>query len=374
MAKKKRKSNLSKTRPTVGVLVRSISIKKLLKREEIPTLTELKDANKQMGLTLYVFSIKDVDLIKKRIKAIYFNDKKGLWEKGEFPYPDIIYKKNSSTSQKKSSRNFEKQLKNRKVKPLNYLQGFNKWEVYTHLSKENNFLQYLPITRIYKEPIDLLRMFEKSEKLYLKACRGGRGKQVMKVTKLPKGGYEYSYYIDKLYVYRVENFNILIDRIKKFYAKRTFLIQQAIDLITIDNKIVDLRAEVQRNANGKITVAAIPVRIGQYNAPITTHAECFTFDHFFNVIMNYSDDETKELKSKIEAFLRLAYESIEKYYGPSGEIGIDVGLDKSGKLWFIECNARSLKVSLHKAYDKKTINQSYLNLLKYAEFRYSHRV
>lgn len=86
--------------------------------------------------------------------------------------------------------------------------------------------------------------------------------------------------------------------------------------------------------------------------------------------MNYSNEEINDLKLRLNKFLINAYSSIEDIYGPVGDIGIDVGLDKKGRLWFIECNSRSLKVSLFKAYDEETINQSFLNILEYAKYRY----
>ncbi|WP_420167145.1 YheC/YheD family protein [Caldalkalibacillus thermarum] len=62
------------------------------------------------------------------------------------------------------------------------------------------------------------------------------------------------------------------------------------------------------------------------------------------------------------------YQAVEKVYGPSGEMGIDLGLDKNGKLWFIECNSRSRKVSLRNAYNIQAIRRSSLQLLEYAKF------
>ena len=52
----------------------------------------------------------------------------------------------------------------------------------------------------------------------------------------------------------------------------------------------------------------------------------------------------------MERLLYKTYRTVEGHYGSLGEIGIDIGLDKSGKLWIIECNPLSAKVSLMKAY------------------------
>ncbi len=361
-------------KPMVGVVVSYTSINMLLQQQEVSWAIDFIKANKQANTTLFFFHIKNVDIVKKRIIGTYFNNKRGLWEKKEFPYPDFIYRKSSnSRTQKRLAATFEKQLINENIQPLNYIYGFNKWEVYSGLSKDKEFIQYLPLTLIYKKPNDLKKLFAIGNKVYLKACRGGRGRQVVCVTKLPNGKYEFSYFIGKLYVFIIDDFNELVKEIRGFFGAKKFLMQQAIDLITIGKKIVDFRAEVQRNGNGEITVTAIPVRVGNYKAPITTHAKSYTFDDFFCNIMKYSQEEIEALKTKVNSFLTTAYKCIEKIYGPSGDVGLDVGLDKNGRLWFIECNARSLKVSLYRAYDKATINQSYLNILEYAKYLYYSR-
>ncbi|KAB3537318.1 YheC/YheD family protein [Alkaliphilus pronyensis] len=362
-----------KSRPIVGVLVGNSIIKNLTRQKETSDIEELKKANSTIDLTLYFFSINGINLVNKNINGIFFNQEKEIWQERIFPFPDIFYKRTSPPKDEKTSSMFEEQLKNSHIKPLNYLNKFNKWEVYTHLSKEEAFAEYLPKTIIYKSPADLQNILKLKNKVYLKACSSGRGKLVMRVVKLPNNRYQCSHYKNNLSIYNADNFKQLISIVLKFFKNKMFIVQESIDLITIDNRIVDLRAEVQKNGDGEITVAAIPVRIGRFNALITTHSKSLTFEDFFKNKMNYSSDYTILLKNRIEAFLKLTYQYLEKYYGPSGEIGIDIGIDKDGKLWFIECNSRSLKVSFHKAYDEKTVNQSYINLLDYAQYLYNKK-
>lgn len=354
--------------PILGVSVSEQLIQQLLQQQNPTKVMQLTKANEHTGFILCFFSNRDVNMKKRSINGTYFNEKKGVWERKEFGYPNIIYRRNILPKR------FEKELLEQKVKPLNYLHGFNKWNVYEQLSKDKDYFQYLPLTFLYNKPNDLSKMFEISNKVYLKALRGGRGKQVIRAIKLSGGAYEYSYFNNRLFRYKVNSFNDLIKGIVSFFGKRRFLIQQGIDLMTIDDKIVDLRAEVQKNGKGEIIVTAISVRVSQKNAPITTHADIYAFDNFFKDIMHYSEMEIIVLKKRINSFLNITYKAIEKIYGPSGEIGIDIGLDKKGKLWFIECNSRSLKVSFFKAYDQETINQSYQNLLEYGKNIYTNEI
>ena len=354
-------------------MVSKRSIDLLMQQKDLPRLTGFNKANISALTTLYFFSIIDVKLnhLSISISGVYYNDASERWERNLFPIPDVIFIKSSIMKKlKELSEMFQNQLSKQKPIFINYINVFNKWDVYLNLSKFNNFKPHLPFTIIYQNPSDLKKMLTLNDNIYLKACIGSRGKQVIRVSKTQKNQYVLSYYRGKLHREVVTGFKNLNRKVLDFYKNKKFIIQQAIDLITINNKIVDLRAEVQRNGNGDITITAIPVRVGKIKSPITTHNESYTFDYFFSKLLNYSNLEINDLKLRLNKFLINAYSSIEDIYGPVGDIGIDVGLDKKGRLWFIECNSRSLKVSLFKAYDEETINQSFLNILEYAKYRY----
>lgn len=356
--------------PLVGVITNNLQIKHLLNQNPHDILLALALASNQTNLTLYFFSIKDVDLKRKIIKGTYLNQEDGVWRSKSFSYPDIIYRKGASGIEKDKLREFERELKRRQVKQLNYQLGFNKWDVYNSLSNYEKLQPHIPKTVKYQTPNDLLNMLTAFDKIYLKACRGGQGKQVMRIIKLPTGGFEYSYFNNQLYIFKVKNYNALVDKVLSFFSTKNVIVQEAIDLITFENSIIDIRAEVQRNGEGKIVIAGIPVRLGRSNSPITTHASSFSFERFFTEYMKYTKEEIVALKDKLISLLTTIYECIEDVNGPSGEIGIDIGLDKSGRFWFIECNSLSKKISLLNSYDEDTISASFVNLMEYAKYLY----
>ncbi|KUO49050.1 MAG: hypothetical protein APF76_10510 [Desulfitibacter sp. BRH_c19] len=356
-------------RPILGILIKDTHANKLLKKQEPPLkYLEVIKANEQAKITIYFFSSGNLD--ENVINGIIFNKNSGNWEIQQFPYPDVIYKLYGTKKEEGLDRKLAKQLKKRKIKTLNYLFTFNKWDVLKHLSRHENLAPHLPHTIYYNTSDDLKNMLNLFPKVYLKHCQSGLGRGVICISKLPEGSYEFRYYINKLYVLIVNDFTRLIREVHKFYSNKEFIIQEAIDLIKIDNSIVDMRAELQKNGNGDIIISALPVRISNSNAPITTHANCMKFESFFKGYMNYSDEEIFKLKIRITHLLNIIYKCIEDCYGSSGELSIDLGLDKRGHLWFIENNCISSKVSFYKAYDKNSIHNSYLNLLEYAKFLY----
>ncbi|TYQ16895.1 UNVERIFIED_CONTAM: YheC/D-like protein [Acetivibrio alkalicellulosi] len=362
--------NECKHETIVGVLITRKQIKYLKRGTPGNRIVCLQRANNKAKTSLYFFSIEDVDMNILTIDGMYFDEDKEIWTNKTFPFPDVLYNRGGvRKSQRSKFLSFKDELKKKGVKHLNYIQGFNKWKVYECLNQIEDLQCYLPLTWKFTSIDDLISKIKSHDKLYLKACRGRKGYQVMRVAKLSDGIYEYRYFTkeDRLRLRKV-NMRGLVKAINEFFCSSEFIIQKAIDLLTIDDKIVDMRAEVQRNGLGELEFTSICVRLSQKNAPITTHANSYRLEEFFDKYMGYSQEEIKALRKRVEDFLFNVYTATECFYGPIGEIGIDFALDKANRIWFIECNSQPAKVSLMKAYDEETIEKAYLNPLEYAKY------
>jgi len=215
-------------------------------------------------------------------------------------------------------------------------------------------------------------MLNESSILYIKDCLGSNGRGVMRVIKLPHHGFEYSYYADDHIVEkRVQSFDELIVVIDQFFRKKKTIVQNAINVIKINQSSVDLRATVQRDGKGDLTITAYPVRIGKSKSPITSTksgSSVYRFEDFFETYFNYSSEELIKLKEKVNEFLLEVYKSIEDIYGTFGEIGIDFAIDQEGLIWFIECNAKPGKDTLYFSHGADVVEKAFLNPLEYGKY------
>jgi hypothetical protein len=257
------------------------------------------------------------------------------------------------------------------VLKINSKSYFNKWEVYRDLSPIPQVREYLPDTKLYENETDLAEFLETYHEAYLKGVRGGRGRWIFRVLKQPEGKFKYSYHVNKIVNGQADNWDDLVRKIHKFYRNRTFVIQQAIDLIRINDGKIDFRAEMQRDGMGELKIIGVSARIGKSKSPITIHSSAYPIEVFFEKFLRQSEDATHQLVEKIYQFLFTIYTTLEQVYGTFGEIGIDFGLDKNEKIWLLEPNSKSSKVSLKKAYDEKTYHQAFVNPLKFAKFLYN---
>lgn len=358
------------TQTLIAVFVKTSIIEALNRQLPPLRIDELRKANIVAGANLYFFSMQDVQLAENRIMGTYFDEKGGIWKKIEFPYPDVLYNRRSKG--RKRVAYFRRVLKKAGVLFINSCPDFNKWDVYQQLLKDKNIAPHLPRTIELKKFQHIKDMFNQHDSVYIKPLVGRYSRHVFRLSQNLQGEYEYRYFDYDLQVGRTHSLKECVQQLKTTLHSKRFLVQQAVQGIKMDQEsMVDMRAEVQRNGQGKIEVVAISVRVGGKGVPVTSiraHAVVYSFETFFLDHMHYSQTKMKDLQVKIVHFLTTLFYGMEHIYGLFGELGIDFILDNYEQLWLIECNAKSAKEALLKSYDEKTIRRAFLNPLKYAQF------
>lgn len=365
----------ARSHPVMAVLVNSLTIRNLRKQIAHPRIRMLVEANIQVENILYFFSIKQVKLEKQRITGFYWDEQLNIWLLREYPFPDILYIRGGFG--KEFTTTFVKLFKilqKRRGKVINYPR-FNKWSLYQIMGNNPIMKEYLPETRTVQQPDDIVKMLRENNAVYLKSHLGRKGRHVMQVEVIAEGLYRYNFFNDgRLTSKMVVGFQPLLSIIKDFFQKKSFLVQAPIRLIKYQERPVDMRADLQRNGNGDVEVVGIAVRLGKPGSPITTHGDALRFDEFFMDKMGYAKKNVKKLQLAANQFLLDVFEYIEKNYGEYVEMGIDFAIDQDEKIWFIEANSQSTKVSLGKAYGEQVLTRAYQNIMEYARylFRQTH--
>ena len=290
----------NESQPAKPVLIGVLLNNRKLIHTANPSLMRLKmldQANNQPNVAIFLFCLEDVLYDGEMISGYYYNQETGRWRNKLFPFPDVLYFRGAATGYPREQfQLFEKMVNDKNIRKVNNLVAFNKWEVHKVLSGNETLAPHLPETVLYQGQTHvIMEMLQRYGKVYLKACRGRQGKQVMRIRQLTRDYFEYRYYINKLHAHRV-SFYRLFHLIDQFFQGKSFIVQQPIDLIAIDDQKVDLRAELQRNGKGQLEIVAIPVRVGKKNAPITTHSTSHCFEDFFINQLGYSSTALLYLK------------------------------------------------------------------------------
>ncbi|KIL35639.1 hypothetical protein SD71_12105 [Cohnella kolymensis] len=265
-------------------------------------IRKLVEANKEVGTSLAFFSYKEVDLSKEEFTGASFDVKKKSWTKRSFPFPDVVYVRGRGGKTKDLLEKFEYLG----IKRINPIHAFNKGELFEQLIQDPNVRHHLPLTVSVEQKNDIKSAILKLGKVYVKARDGRRGLHVMRVEKLSKNsGYLCTYSIlGKLVSKKADNMEHLLRTIRSFFGDKKVVVQKAIDLVTIsNNRLVDFRAEVQRNKKREIDIVGVCARAGQPHSPITTHSSAYRYDTYLpKLFPRYTTKQLNSLKQNIKDF------------------------------------------------------------------------
>lgn len=357
--------------PVIGVFVGKSYIKKLKNQNPRERTIELIKANQHAKTILYFFCIQGVDYKNTKVEGYFFEEESNAWKKNIFPFPDVLYDRGSG----KPNKRFPRQKFRNKLERETPAQNFNaqhyfdKYDLYKKLSKFKEMKEHLPKTILYTHPRDLIQ-FKNKKETYIKKCIGSNGRHIMKIKKLSNNGYKYSLFIKKVVKNNVKHFKDVVNIIDKLYPRNKSVIQEGIKVPSQNGGNIDMRATLQRDGKGDLGITSIVVRVGEKGSPVTstrTGSTCYRFEEFYEKILS-SKEDVQELRNKIDEFLFKVYDCTEKSYDKFGEIGIDFALDKKGKIWFIECNAKPAKDAMYKSYDQQTIRKAFQYPLEYSKY------
>ena len=205
---------------------------------------------------IVVFALDAVDPVGQLIEGYCYNPLSRKFEKGVFPFPSAIYRTIGLSDRWK---NLFLSVIGGRLYNSHY---FNKWEMYQWYSKNPGLSAHVPFTCKYKSPEDVFNMLYKYQKAYIKPISGLGGHGVVQV-RLHNGRYIFKYRehgenrtdISQNKAEAAEYLTIRLNHGK-------YLVQQPIELIQIDERVIDFRCIMQKNLYGKWECKAIIGRCG----------------------------------------------------------------------------------------------------------------
>ncbi len=336
-------------------------------------VSKLKNYCQQEGIILIYFSHKEIDLQKMRINAFIYNFKNKVWENRFLPFPDVLYNtgiKSFPNDQRAKIERLLPVLERLGIKKINSQHDFDKWETYCKFQKIPEITPYLPKTVLYNNISDLDLMLNKYDTVFAKGCRGNNGREVIKIIKI-NHHYNYSFInFNKLIRGKASCLAELEERLLNIFGRKTFILQQGIDVINANENAADIRVLLQKDINNNWNITNMALRIAAKHMPVTstvTGANAYRIEEGL-LKCGLNDTEIKIIKTKCWDFLYLFLKALEKEFGSFGETGVDLAIDRNFKLWFIECNANPAKTVAMLTGTKEEKKLSLLYPLLYAKF------
>jgi glutathione synthase/RimK-type ligase-like ATP-grasp enzyme len=326
--------------PFFGILSRVN--RKLPKRsDEYRDFVAHSKAGTEHNVVVYAFKPSDIIWSKRLIWANIYNNTSRAWFKVFLPFPHVIWNRTFNTSISRARIiNTVNRLHRRGAKIFNYGVG-HKWQAYKLLRSHPQIRPHLPQTGLYRSAGQVKRYLARFKGVYLKPVRGSWGKGIIRIRMI-KGLYQVKRTVGRRgkNTLRMVNGPGLIVLLAQ-YIRAPYIVQQEIPLNRINGRIMDIRALAQRRKDGQWAVTGAVARLGRPKSVVSNlhgGGKAYLLPEALEKMFPHSQEKINEIIENIHHLTPLILTQLEDYFGPSGEVGLDFGIDKKGKVWFIEAN------------------------------------
>lgn len=221
-----------------------------------------------------------------------------------------------------------------------------KYKIHEILQNDPYLRDHLPKTELFT--IEALNnMASLYPRLFLKKSYGEFGEGAMTLEKVEKGQWCLSYKTKKNDSLKKIYFKKQIPTIlKKRIKSKDYIIQEYLPLATYHHNPFDLRVAVQRNQDGKFQVSGVMCKVAKDQDYLTNGAQGGTTYSFNEVVKQaFPSIPINTLEKDINTFSVYVCNYLSDYFPHLADLGLDIGLTKEGKPYFIECNFISDYVS-----------------------------
>lgn len=267
------------------------------------------------------------------------------WKKTVTRWPDVIYNRipDRRAERREEVRAAKKRLSLRGI-PYYNPGFFNKKKLAHLLSRQANLAAHLPQTVFLRQAQDVFPLLQTMGCVYLKPVDGKAGEGIIRVER-EGGGYRMiSQRHGRREVQEFTQEESLLQHLLKPLGKREYVGQQGIALARVDDCPFDLRCLVQRGRDGSFALTGIGCRVAAEDG-ITTHVpQGGHIRSARSTLKLVFPGKEEQLLSEVQSLaLRCAEGIAAGEKGIVGEMSLDIGIDREGKLWIFEANAKPMK-------------------------------
>jgi len=354
--------------PVVGIMHRVSDDRSRPFDVQTNFIKELIIEGTELGELCFGFDSRRINLSNRTVMGYTWN--LNCWQRGTFPIPDVIYARNLSSSMGPLN------LRRRLVKlgcafvnpPL-----LGKWNTYQILSQSEELKKYVPDTSRASNFQQIERMLRKHGSVYIKPINGCKGHNIVKVSRKRgvAGPYQYQYKVNRqLHTRYASNRNDLRHNLRGVMRGRNYIVQQQINLLRLNGSICDLRVMVQKDGSGDWSVTGKAFRIGPRGS-ITSNISGGGSGGKVDFVLrkHFPDAEVREgIIQEIDHLAVTAARALDNEAGTIGELGIDIGIDVNGRVWFIEANLMPARKLFRLIGEPSTRRMTVLKPMLYARY------
>lgn len=342
--------------PALGVLV--------CERDGIPPFAEgayirrLCIVSQRLGITLVAFAPWTWNARSNSVRGWSWNSCEQRWMPRVARLPRVVYDRAWPTTESEKRR-FRSAL-NRiiAVQPLTFLNSRlpHKGTIGELLSREKKYAPLVPPTAPY-EGTRALHAWVRGhgDAAFLKPASGSQGKRVIAYRRVGDGPVVLAGRTsgNRPFIRTIRSEREALSRLHRWIGSRDYLMQPLLELRTVDGEPFDLRALLQKNKSGRWTITGIAARIGSPGA-VTANLHGGGRAQPVGKALDplLGEERARALEQEIRTTSLQLVAWLEETFGRFAEIGLDFGVDRSGKLWFLEANSKPGRLAMNIAGDE----------------------
>jgi len=229
----------------------------------------------------------------------------------------------------------------------------NKAKVYDMLGRDRKLSPLLPPTAIYEGTASLESWLRRhGSAAFLKPIAGSKGKRTMAVALSPDGSLLLNGRDDRNRPLRrgFPNGADGLRRLDRWLGGRSYLMQPLLDLSTPAGEPCDVRALMQKDRTGRWTVTGVASRVGSPGmATANLHGGGKAASARTTLALCFGESRAAGLLEDVRAYSRSIAVRLEQSFGRFAELGLDYGIERNGKLWFLEANSKPGRAAMESA-------------------------
>lgn len=331
---------------------------------------ELTDACRSQGAYVYFFTPGAIGASLNAVEGWVYA--KG-WHRMTLPAPDVV--NNRLTSRKLENlpivQKFLKDIRQRHNAHVFNEKFLDKSEVFDALKKDGSLHKYLPESHSLHNVNQLKSMCARYSSVFLKPVRGSLGKGIIRITRVGPDNWTASF--ATVNGTRRQSFNSLsklFAAIASSMRNNKYLIQQGLALIDSGGRPIDFRALTQKNLTGKWVITSIVGRTAGNRHFVSNLARGGTLSTVREAVAksNLPSSHRGDASARLQKAAMDIAKGIDTHIPAHfAELGIDLALDTSGRVWLIEVNSKPSKNDNTPLTEGK-IRPSVRMIIQYARF------
>lgn len=232
-----------------------------------------------------------------------------------------------------------------------------KWNLHRFYSRYPEIAKYLPPTMIFN--LSTLSIFlKKYNSVYIKANTQHTGKGIIKAWRAAK---HYKFVRVRGKANHASTPSELYQKILNSGSKTTYIIQKTIDLAQINGRPFDIRVMMMRDGKCKWHYAGMVVKVAGEQSVVSNVLRgggyVMSIEDALTQSLHFDKRRIEQMKKQLISLCSKIIRHSEEFPFYSYQSGIDLAVDKEGRIWIIEVNLHNPSHGLFNKLKNKTFYQ-----------------